>query len=177
MSEFWSRALGTAPAPQQEAPASRAWWQSDDPYANMRPVELAPGYNPNPVNYGEQQQQVNTERYVKQRRKMGHQNISWEDAELIAEYDLATKAKYQNECPQCGSGNYLPAGTKMGSTIMPTEKCFDCGLSARGPEPALGGRGGAGPSSLTRQIDTGGAGGQSMFRVFRGVPQSYMPRA
>jgi hypothetical protein len=109
---------------------------------------------------------------LKRLRKMGHQDISWEDAELIAEHDLATKDKYQHKCPECDSGNFLPAGMRIGGTVMSTDKCFDCGHSARGPEASIGGRGGGGLA--TRQIDTGGAGG-SMYMKFRGVPANYAP--
>jgi hypothetical protein len=102
-------------------------------------------------------------------------NMSAEDMEWLASYELQSD-KYNNVCPQCGSGNYIPAGTRMpGVGMMPTEKCFDCGLSARGPEPSLGGTG-KGASKSTRQIDTGGAGGVGTYMAFNGVPRSYLPR-
>jgi hypothetical protein len=157
MPDFWSR-LGQ---PQPEVPRTGAWWQERDPYQGV----TNPAPQPRSGNRSESD--------IKQLRKLGHQNISWDDAETIATYDLATKAKYQNECPECGSGNFLPAGMRVGSTVMSTDKCFDCGHSARGPEPAIGGRGGGGLA--TRQIDTGGGGG-NMFMKFRGIPAGYAPR-
>jgi hypothetical protein len=113
------------------------------------------------------------EQYVKSLLKVPADQLSQEQMDMIAEWELRSKAKYNTECPQCGSGNYVPSGTRIGGTTFSTEKCFDCGLSARGPEPALGGRGAANiPTREVRQIDTGGAAG-SMYMRFDGLPPNY----
>lgn len=170
---FWDNVF-TGPTSQPVSPPitngqPRAWWQ-DHPEGV---------YNDNAahgqVYQQEQQHQGLTPQEIKQIRKRGHDKINAEQAEQIAEYDLATKSKYQNVCPQCGSGNYIPHGTRVAGVIMPTEKCFDCGLSARGPEMQVGTGNGKG-SVAARQIDTGGASG-SMFGKFNGIPRSYIPRA
>lgn len=149
---------------------SRAWWQ-DDPGQWVTGTSMSPtvssGYPGTAPGYSVQD--------LSDIRRRGHQDISREEAEAIAEFDLATKPKYQAVCDQCGSGNFVVAGTRIGGIVMPTDKCFNCGNSARSPEPAVGGGSGTG-SVHTRQIDTGGAGG-SMFMRFNGVPRSYAPRA
>lgn len=170
---FWDNVFGN-PQPQapvspglpQQHPAavSRAWWQDPEPVYQQQ------SYQQQPVQQGPGPQDL------AKIRKRGHQNISTEEAEAIAEYDLATKAKYQAVCDQCGSGNFILAGTRVAGVVMPTNKCFNCGNSARSPEPAVGGGSGAG-SIHTRQIDTGGAGGASMFMKFNGIPRTYAPRA
>lgn len=164
---FWDNVFQGQPQQPINPPLTnglpRAWWQQEDPYGQVQQ-----GYQP--VQQGPSQQQL------QQIRKRGHQNISSEEAEAIAEYDLATKAKYQAVCDQCGSGNFILAGTRIAGVVMPTNKCFNCGNSARSPEPAVGGGSGQG-SIHTRQIDTGGAGGNGMFGKLSGVPRSYMPRA
>ena len=170
---FWDNVF--APQPGQQAPSSpqaqpRAWWQ-DQPQQTLG-QQSAP-------RMGNQyaQDQYSEEREVKAIRKRGHQQISAEEADRIARFDLENKARYAGHCPECDSGNYLAAGTRVkvpGVTVMPTDKCFDCGYSYRGPEPVKGGGSGQG-SIHTRQIDTGGAAG-SMFGVFNGVPRTYMPR-
>jgi hypothetical protein len=170
MSEFWSRAFGppaqASPPPQGQG---RAWWQEPDPYQSVQQPQRQ-AYQAEP------QQKSLTPAEIRQLRKgVGHQNLTLDQAEAIAEYDLATKDKYSHACPECGSGNFILAGTRMPTGLMTTDKCFDCGHSARGPAPAIGGAGGGG--AATRQIDTGGAGGQSMFRRFTGMPASYMPRS
>lgn len=162
---FWDNVFqGQA---QQPAPVTgRAWWQDPDPYEQVpRGQAQQPQYQQGP-----------SQQDLQKIRKRGHNQISPDEAEAIAEYDLATKAKYQAVCDQCGSGNFILAGTRIAGVIMPSNKCFNCGNMARSPEPAVGG--GSGKASIhTRQIDTGGAGGNSMFGVLTGVPRSYMPRA
>jgi hypothetical protein len=167
---FWDNVF--TPSPQVSQPLvqqpARVWWQ-DDPQQR---------YNAPAPEYQQQEQQHRglSQQDIAQIRKRGHDNISAEEAEAIAEYDLANKAKYQNVCDQCGSGNFILAGTRVAGVIMPTNKCFNCGNSARSPEPAVGGGSGSG-SIHTRQIDTGGAGGNSMFMKFNGVPRGYAPRS
>lgn len=164
---FWDNVFQN-PEPQQRAQVQSpaAWWR-DNPQP-VQPQSFETQQYP-------QQTQINAQQ-VALIRKRGHQNISAEEADAIAEYDLATKAKYQAVCDQCGSGNFILAGTRIAGVVMPTNKCFNCGNSARSPEPALGGGSGSG-SIHTRQIDTGGAGGVSMFGRFNGVPQTYAPRS
>lgn len=176
---FWDSVFTPAPgAPAVQQAASvqgRAWWQ-DAPEQVYQPQQ---GYLQDVASGYPAQQQGPNDADLKKIRKRGHQQVSSEEAEAIAEYDLATKQKHLNRCPECDSGNFIPAGTRVnvgGVGIMPTDKCFDCGYSARGPERAVGGGSGGG-SIHTRQIDTGGAGGNSMFMKFTGVPRSYAPRA
>lgn len=168
MSSFWDNVFAGQQAPAA-APAAQtlAWWQDE-----QRVVQQY--QQPQAQQYQQVQQAGPTQQDIQKIRKKGHQNISAEEADLIAEYDLATKQKYMNVCDQCGSGNFIPAGTRVAGVVMPTNKCFNCGNSARSPEPAVGGGSGQG-SIHTRQIDTGGGGG-NMFGVLSGVPRSYMPR-
>lgn len=164
---FWDNVFQGPAQPQAPAPPqSRPWWQDPDPYEQVpRGQVQQPQYQQGP-----------SQQDLQKIRKRGHNQISPDEAEAIAEYDLATKAKYQAVCDQCGSGNFILAGTRIAGVIMPSNKCFNCGNMARSPEPAVGG--GSGKASIhTRQIDTGGAGGNSMFGVLTGVPRSYMPRA
>jgi hypothetical protein len=170
---FWDnvfQAPAAQPSQPTQAPQPRAWWQNDDPYGQVQQ-----GQQYTQQNYGQPQQGAG-QPDLQKIRKRGHQNISAEEAEAIAEYDLANKPKYQALCDQCGSGNFILAGTRVAGVVMPTNKCFNCGNSARSPEPAVGGGSGKG-SIHTRQIDTGGAGGQSMFGKFNGIPRSYVPRS
>ena len=170
---FWDNVFQAPPAQPINPPLTsgqpRAWWQNDDPYA-----EIHQGQQVVQENYG--QQQGPSAQDIQKIRKRGHQNISADEAEAIAQYDLAHKDKYAAMCDQCGSGNFILAGTRIAGVVMPTNKCFNCGNSARSPEPAVGGGSGAG-SIHTRQIDTGGHAGNSMFMKFNGVPRSYMPKA
>jgi hypothetical protein len=170
---FWDKVFET-PVVRGQQPRTvpnigRAWWQDQDQTQQVLAQSPAPRMGEEYV-LSERQKQER----LNQIRKRGHQQISSEEAELIAEYDLAHKDKYLNACPQCGSGNFLPAGTRMAGVIMPTNKCFNCGGGARSPEPAVGGGSGRG-SIATRQTDTGGGGG-SMFGTLTGVPRSYIPR-
>ena len=186
---FWEKALGpVAPTPQQRpvqsAPRAqqRAWWQ--DPVEEW-PEQAAPGQAYEPAEYHNEGglSASDVKKLRKKRTNKATDNIlTMEEAEQLAQWELDNIEKYHTECPECGSGNYLPAGSKMpgGRGIMPTEKCFDCGLSARGPEIQLGGHGGGASATVrtleSRQIDTGGAGGQSMYMMFRTTPSSYIPR-
>lgn len=172
---FWDNVFSGGQSQQQPITPGptlgqpRAWWQ-DEPQQvyNNAPVIEQQGY---------QQQPVPQQQDLRKIRKRGHQNISAEEAEAIAEYDLSHNAKYQNRCPECDSGNFILSGTRGVGAVATTDKCFDCGYTSRGlnPERAVGGGSGTG-SIHTRQIDTGGGGG-SMFMKFNGVPRSYAPRA
>lgn len=182
-SEFWARKIGgiAQPAPQAPAPQQGgAWWQEP-----VVPQPQAPQQYQNPALQAQMPYSGPTggaglpeEQYVRQLLRVPADELTQEQMETIARWELANKGKYNTECPQCGSTSYVPAGTKLGGTTFSTEKCFECGLSARGPEPALGG-GRPGNSSAAykevRQIDTGGASG-SMYMKFNGVPAGYVPR-
>lgn len=173
-SDFWAKQLGVPPSePQRPSqPQQRPWWQDPDPYQAASPALQRQMPQAGAPSYGGESEQV----VINQLKSIPAGQLSAEQMEQIAEYELRTKAIQNNRCPQCGGGNYIPAGTRIHGVTMPTEKCFECGLSARGPEPAIGGRGGGGgASSSARQIDTGGGAG-SMYLKFRGVPGSYMPR-
>lgn len=167
--DFWARQLGVE-APQPSQPVKRAWWQEEPQRVYDRGIPRQ-GYQPEAV------APQNDEVMFRQLQRVPASELTQEQMEFMAEHELG-RAKYNQSCPQCGSSNFIPAGTKTGTQIMPTDKCFDCGASARSPEPALGGRGRASgvPSSVTRQIDTGGSGG-SMYMKFNSVPVSYRPRS
>ncbi len=164
---FWASKLGVEPQPVQ--PARKAWWQ-DDPQQVYDQRQLPPPGYP--------QQAVapqNDEAMFRQLQRIPAGELTQEQMEFMAEHELG-RAKYNQSCPQCGSNNFVPAGSKVGGVLMPTDKCFECGASVRSPEPALGGRATAGASHVTRQIDTGGGAG-SMYLQFRSVPSSYRPRS
>jgi hypothetical protein len=173
---FWEKHLAQTPtSPVLNQGPRRAWWQ-DEPqqvqqtYERSQQVaQLSPhGYAAETVPNPQQEDQV-----FKSLLRVPADQLTPEQMEFMAEHELA-RPKYNSTCPQCGSGNYVPSGTKLGGVKMPTEKCFECGLSARGPEPAIGGRA-TGTAKSTRQIDTGGGAG-SMYMTFRGIPNSYIPR-
>lgn len=171
MSGFWDQVLGP-PQPNPVVSTSRggAWWQDDDPYGQLQRQDAPQGYYP--PGYGQQHEEAVVQRLRKVRGAA--RNLSPDEAEMIARYDLDHKAKYHVHCPQCGSGNYIPAGTRVNGVTMPTERCFECGLAARSPDMAIGGAGGGGLA--TRQIDTGGGAGPSMYMAFQQTPKSYLPR-
>jgi hypothetical protein len=97
---FWERQLGVpSNDPQRPAQApQRAWWQDSDP----RRQEPAPGYQPQPTNYGGLQQQmpyggptagagVPEAQYIQQLRTTPASQLSGEQMEQIAEFELRTK--------------------------------------------------------------------------------------
>lgn len=203
--DFWAKRLAgiATPQPQQPAPNSGgAWWQDSPP--QPRPQELAPGTQFYPTQYGQQgynpalQAQMpgqgygqgdpgspaQREQYIRQLRRVKNaaDALTQEQMEEIAEWELANEAKYNTRCPQCDSANFVPAGTVIQGKRMGSDKCFDCGASSStytsSPEPASGGGGktSKAPYRDVRQIDTGGANGESMYLAFDGVPAGYMPR-
>lgn len=105
-----------------------------------------------------------------QLKGMRADQMSQEMMEQLAVYELQ-EAKYNNACPNCGSTNFLPAGVKVGSSKMSTDKCFECGAGARSPEPAIGGGSGK-AGKATRQLD-GGAGSYGQHHSM--LPRSYLP--
>lgn len=189
-SDFWSRKIGglatpqpQAPAPQQQAP----WWQDPQP-------QQVPQTHPNQYGYPDPALQAQMpyqgpngpqgmpeEQYIRQLQRTPAEDLTQDQMEQIAQWSLEHKEKYNQVCPNCGSGNFIPAGTKVGTTRMGTDKCFECGASSStftsSPEPALGGRSSSTvPTRDIRQIDTGGGAG-SMYMKMRGLPGGYMPRA
>lgn len=187
-SDFWARKIGGLATPQSQVPSpppqpQGAWWHEPQP---QQPY----GYNPSlqaqmPGQSAQFQQADGTvinQQIVQQLMRVPADQLNQEQMELIAEYELASKPKYNQSCPQCGSANFAPVGTKIGTHRLGSDKCFECGGSSStfvsSPEPALGGRASSSaPYRDVRQIDTGGANGQSMYMQFRGVPQAYVPRA
>lgn len=191
-SDWWMRKLGgiSQPEPQaQPAPAPKpaAWWQE-------RPVPQPPqAYDQygRPANTALAAQMpysgqtgangMPLAQYIQQLRRIPADQLSQEQMEEIARFELENEAKYNTTCPNCGSANFVAAGTVIQGKRMGSDKCFDCGASSStytsSPEPAVGGRGSStAPYRDIRQIDTGGAGGASMYLKFSGVPQSYVPR-
>jgi ribosomal protein S27AE len=179
MSTFWEKRLGTpAPEPVRAQSPAKVWWQTEPAETYQQAVpdrfsQLAPqshGYGHPDTGMTQQQEH----QLFQQLSRINADKLTPDQMEFMAEYELK-KPKYNQSCPQCGSGNFIPHGTRAGSVMMPTDKCFDCGYSARGPEPALSGRGSA-AGRATRQIDTGGGAGPSLYMSFQRVPSSYMPR-
>lgn len=197
-SEFWARKIGGIAQPRQQLPqpgpapgAPRAaWWQDEQPpqqqqghpqgydpaLAAQMPGQHAPGSRVTSDG------RVVDDQYIRQLRKIQNaaQVLTQEQMELIAEWELGNEAKYNNVCPQCGSGNFAPAGTKNAHGRLGSDKCFDCGASSStytaSPEPARGGSGnGKAAWKDIRQIDTGGGAG-SMYLKFHGTPAAYVPR-
>lgn len=109
-----------------------------------------------------------------QLKGMRADQMSQDQMEALAELELQLD-KYNHVCDQCGSTNYVPAGTKLGNFRMPTAKCFDCGNSSGAltgsPEPALGG--GGKPGRATKQLN-GSAG--SYGQHHSALPQQFLPR-
>ena len=168
MSDFWSRQLaGSQPPPHVQQPVQQgaAWWQT--------PVSpAAQGHTP-PPGYGQPGSGATQEevRYTYQQLKaMRADQMTQEHMEMLALLELQ-EAKYNNACPQCGSTNFLPAGAKVGSAKMSTDKCFECGAGARSPEPAVGG--GSGKASKSTKQLNGGAGNYGQHHT--ALPRGYLP--
>ena len=177
---FWSRKLGvTAPPPgqpqtpvtaiQQATPA--AWWQTPvSPHAQQA---LPPQSYQQPGS-GMLPGETPQERY--QRLKgMRADEMSQQDMETLALLELQLD-KYNHACPNCGSTNFLPQGTKIGNARMGTDKCFECGSSSsaltQSPEAAVGGTGGK-PGRATKQV-AGGAGSYGTHHSQ--LPAKFIPR-
>lgn len=192
MSDFWTKKLAgmaTPPAPAQPAQSQGAWWQDAQPQQQVQQgLQYAQHQygHPDPalqaqMPYGGPTgpQGMPEEQHIKQLMRTPADQLTQDQMELIAQWELANKEKYNQVCPQCGSANFAPAGMKIGTTRMPTDKCFECGASSStftsSPEPALGGRSSSSaPYRDVRQIDTGGGAG-SMYMKFRGMPGNYVP--
>lgn len=157
---FWAKAFQSEPINPPVTPTyGKVWWQNDAPTPppTMHNTVSAPSYGGHDI------------KALKKKRAV---DLTVEEAEAVAEYDLAQSRKHHNECPQCGSGNITEMQHRMGTVT----RCFDCGYAPRSPEPVVGASSGNGQSSATRQIDTGGAGG-SMYMRMQGVPASYQPKS
>lgn len=188
-SDFWGRKLAGIAQPKPQAPApppQGAWWQPQQAPQPAYPPQQY-GY-PDPALQAQMPYQGPTgpngmpdQEYINQLRSIPADQLSQQQMETIAEYELRS-AKYNQSCPQCGSANFAPAGTVIANKRMGSDKCFDCGASSStytsSPEPAVGGsKASKAPYRDVRQIDTGGHGGASMYLKFRGVPAEYMPSA
>lgn len=157
MNDWWSRKLGIPePVARRDPGPAGAWWQTPPPLPKAPAAPPAPAHD------------------LAALRKKPATELTAEEMDALATAGLAAQAR--NACPHCGSENYVSAGTRIGSQVMPS-KCFECGGTsspyASSPEPAPAGRGGGGQPA--RQIDTGGAAG-SMFMKFDGLPAGYRPR-
>ena len=174
MSDFWSRKLGVTPPPPAQTPVAAvqqatpgAWWQSS-------PVsQHAQGQVP-PETY--QQQGSGVQHDLRTLKAMRADEMSQEDMEALALLELQSD-KYNQSCPQCGSDNFLPHGTRVGNMKMGTDKCFDCGASSStltaSPEPAAGGSTGK-AGRATKQTAHGGQGFNG--RHHSQLPTVYLPR-
>jgi hypothetical protein len=195
MSSFWERKLGNpAPAqqqPQYQPPArpQRAWWQADEPAPEPQQ------YQGNPNAALQHQMPGGTDRvgpggsvhpndttYIQSLRKMRNaaKEMTQEQMEEIAEWELANLPKYANRCPQCDSDEYIVPGARgFSGAPAKTDHCFACGYSGtdHAPSPALGGSS-DGTRTASRQIDTGGAVKSMYMRIGdgRSLPASYVPR-
>lgn len=176
MSDFWSKALGvTAPPPQQAAePASvpvrkpGAWWQSS-PVASHVQAQVPPKAYQQPGSVVPGQADYQT------LKAMRADEMSQEQMEALALLELS-EDKYNQACPQCGSADFLPAGTRVGSAKMPIDKCFHCGSSGaltNTPETAVGGTTGK-AGRATRQTVHGGQG--TTGRHHSQLHSQYIPR-
>jgi len=165
---FWSRKLsGSTPPPHAQParaaglPPGMAWWQAP-----------AQGYTPPqgqvPPDSGESMQYT-----YQQLKSMRADQMDQDMMEQLALMELQEK-KYNNACPQCGSNNFLPAGARVGTQRMGTDKCFECGASSSAltssPEPAIGGGGKAGRA--TKQLN----GGQGNYGTHHSqLPKGFIP--
>lgn len=203
MSDFWSRQLNGTPAQPQQQPQyrppsrpQRAWWQDDEPepeqYYQPQQYQGSNGNPPVPQGYNPALQAqmpgsdgyapgtaTNQDQLIKQLLKTPSSELNQEQMEFLAQWELETKPKYNQRCPECDSGNFVLSGTKNAHGTFSTDKCFDCGYSTRGPVPALGGTSAGKSGASTRQIDTGGGGGPSLYMKVgngRQIPNTYQPR-
>jgi hypothetical protein len=110
-----------------------------------------------------------------QLKAMRASEMTQEQMEALAQMELQFD-KYNHVCPSCGSGNFLPQGTKVGNARMGTDKCFECGASSsaltQSPEAAVGGTGGK-PGRQTKQV-AGGSGTYGMHHSQ--LPVQFIPR-
>lgn len=179
-SEFWAKKLAGIATPPPTRPAQTVapgpWWQEQAPVQQGYGHALDAQMPARP-----QYSSTAEDQRVQQLRRMPADQLTQDDMELIARWELANRQTHNNACPNCGSGNFAARGTRLGTTVLGSDKCFECGgsssTSVSSPEPALGG-GGRSKAAYrqVRQIDTGGGAG-SMYLQFDGTPSSYIPRS
>lgn len=169
MSSFWERQLaGSQPPPHvQQAPVQQgAWWQTPTHPGIQAPTP--------PQGYGSQDSGGMPQTFTYQQLKgMRAQDMDQGMMEQLALLELQEQ-KYNNACPNCQSTDFLPAGTKVGSQKMPTDKCFHCGSSGaltNSPETAVGSTGGK-AGKATKQLN-GGSGNYGQHHS--ALPQGYLP--
>ena len=168
MSNFWADKLaGSQPPPHVASappPAGGAWWQTPAQPPGQ-------GHTP-PQGYGHAGSGVpqQVEYTYQQLKSMKTDQMDQSMMEQLALYELREQ-KYNNVCPQCQSTNFLPAGAKVGTAKMSTDKCFECGAGARSPEPAVGATGGK-AGIATKQLN-GGSG--SYGQHHSALPQRFLP--
>jgi hypothetical protein len=173
VSNFWSKALGVTPAPPSAPPAAPppaspgAWWQTS-PVSHHAQAQVPPE--------AYQHQGSGVQHDLRTLKAMRADEMSQEDMEALALLELQGE-KYNQACPQCGSDNFLPRGTRVGTARMGTDKCFDCGASSStltaSPEPAHGGTTGK-AGRATKQTAHGGQG--ILGRHHSQLPTQYLPR-
>lgn len=191
MSSFWERKLGgPAPTPRMPDPqavpsrAPRAWWQDPEPEyvppSNPRgALEAQMPYSGRTAGSGQPE-----DAYMRELSRVPTENLSQEQMEALAEWEMRTKERYNTHCPQCGSGNFVHAGDPVtmpgtGYRKWPTDRCFNCGYGPDGaPMPSPGGSSAGGRSgTAARQIDAGGGAGASNYiSGGGGLPAQYVPR-
>lgn len=183
MSEFWSKKLG-APAPVQPAvPTPPPWWADSQPVPQYQPPTQYQGQQYSPALAAQMNQNTpmaghpSHDQYIAQLRKIPSGDLTQEQMEEIAEWELSHVSKMTERCPRCGSGNVMKSPpSRYGSA---SDRCFDCNYSSYGPDmqPATSGtpRGG---STAARQIDAGGAVKSMYLKVGdgKGIPANYVPR-
>lgn len=173
MSGFWEKQLGV---PQQAPPhivqpaspsAPGSWWQTPASVPVQASTPQRPHYDPGSGVIPQYSRSELTSMRV--------EHMDQGMMEALAQYELMDD-KYNQACPNCQSPDFIPAGTKIGSTRMPNDKCFHCGSQGAltgSPEPAAGGGTGK-PGRQTRQTQAGGQG--SYGQHISQIPQQYMPR-
>lgn len=172
-SDFWARKLGvTAPPPGQPMPApttpatAGAWWQ---------PTPVATHVQVPPQGFAQSDSAATPQESYQTLKAMRADEMSAEQMEALAEIELAFD-KYNTHCPNCDSTDFLPAGTRIGSAKMPTDKCFHCGSSGaltNTPETAIGATSNK-AGRATKQTVHGGQGFTG--RHHSQLPVQYLPR-
>lgn len=178
MSNFWADKLGVTqqppphvqPAGMPGVPSQQpgAWWQGSPVAAHVQ--QQVP-----PEAYQQAGSGGPGQRTMAQLKAMRADEMTQQDMEELALLELQLD-KYNHSCPQCGSDNFLPQGTRVNNARMGTDKCFDCGASSstltQSPEPGVGGTGGK-PGKATKQVG-GGTGNYGQHHSQ--LPPNMIPR-
>lgn len=171
---FWADKLGSSAPPPHVQPAPvQAWWAPTPASTHLQVPQQQGQYQDSPVQYT-----------YDQLNAMRADEMSQEQMEMLAAVKLQ-REKYNNACPNCGSNNFIPQGTRVstgtGTVRMGTDKCFECGASSStltgSPEPAVGATGSKANSHHTRQTANGGAASGNYGRHVSSLPTSYLPRS